>query len=239
MKKTIISAILAMTALSCMTASAQWRAGIQTGYTHNWLYTENGYFYTRTYQPRGGFSIGAPVQYEFEDWFALQAEVSYIQKNYRMQRTEFFSPLFENMTNHYLSVPVFAHFSFGGDDLRGFFNAGFYAGGWLASNRKGAAQTSFGYDYYVSMAENISDLTELYYYDEKYGFNSTRDNRFEAGAMIGAGLQYEINDLLTVLAECRYYYSLTDMQKNYMKMQVPRYLNTMLFQIGILFTIDD
>ena len=99
-----------MTALSCMTASAQWRVGIQTGYTHNWLYTENGYFYTRTYQPRGGFSIGAPVQYEFEDWFALQAEVSYIQKNYRMQRTGFFSPLYEDMTNHYLSVPVFAHF---------------------------------------------------------------------------------------------------------------------------------
>ena len=239
MKKTIISALLAMTALSCMTASAQWRVGIQTGYTHNWLYTENGYFYTRTYQPRGGFSIGAPVQYEFEDWFALQAEVSYIQKNYRMQRTEFFSPLFENMTNHYLSVPVFAHFSFGGDDLRGFFNAGFYAGGWLASNRKGAAQTSFGYHYDAYILEDVSDLTELYYYDEKYAFNSTRDNRFEAGAMIGIGLQYEINDLLTVLAECRYYYSLTDMQKNYMKMQVPRYLNTMLFQIGILFTIDD
>ena len=112
MKKTTISAILALTVLSCLTASAQWRAGIQAGYTHNWLYTESGYFYTRTYEPRGGFSIGVPVQYEFEDWFALQAEVSYIQKNYRMQRTGFYSPLHENMTNHYLSIPVLAHFSF-------------------------------------------------------------------------------------------------------------------------------
>ncbi len=239
MKKTIILSILAMTALGSMTASAQWRAGIQAGYTHSWLYTENGYFYSRTYEPLGGFSISAPVQYGFEDWFALQAEVSYIQKNYRMQRTGFFSPLYENMTNHYLSVPVFAHFSFGGDDLRGFLNAGFYAGGWLASNRKGTAQTSFGYNYDATVLGDVSDLTELYHYDGKYAFNSTRDNRFEAGAMIGIGLQYEINDLLTVLAECRYYYSLTDMQKNYMRMQVPRYLNTLLFQIGILFTIDD
>lgn len=239
MKKTIISSILAMTALGSMTASAQWRAGIQAGYTHNWLYTENGYFYSRTYGPLGGFSISAPVQYGFEDWFALQAEVSYIQKNYRMQRTGFFSPLYENMTNHYLSVPVFAHFSFGGDDLRGFLNAGFYAGGWLASYRKGTAQTSFGYNYDATVLGDVSDLTELYHYDGKYAFNSTRDNRFEAGAMIGIGLQYEINDLLTVLAECRYYYSLTDMQKNYMRMQVPRYLNTLLFQVGILFTIDD
>lgn len=88
-------------------------------------------------------------------------------------------------------------------------------------------------------ANSIEDLTDLYYYDEKYPFNSVRDNRFEAGAVIGLGLQYEINDLLTVLAECRYYYSLTDMQKDYMKMQVPRYLNTMLFQVGLLVTLDD
>lgn len=240
MKKTTISAILALTVLSCLTASAQWRAGIQAGYTHNWLYTESGYFYTRTYEPRGGFSIGVPVQYEFEDWFALQAEVSYIQKNYRMQRTGFYSPLHENMTNHYLSIPVLAHFSFGGDHLRGFLNAGFYAGGWLASRRQGAALTSFGdyteYDYPV---ESVESLGTLYHYDEKYPFNSTRDNRFEAGAAVGAGLQYEINDLLTVLAECRYYYSLTDLQKDYMKMQVPRYLNTMLIQIGLLITLDD
>ena len=29
------------------------------------------------------------------------------------------------------------------------------------------------------------------------------------------------------------------MQKDYMKMQVPRYLNTMLFQVGLLVTLDD
>ena len=241
MKKAIISSsVLVLSLLSCLTASAQWRTGIQAGYTHNWLYTENGYFYTRVYEPLGGFSIGVPVQYELEDWFALQAEVSYIQKNYRMQRTGFFSPLYENMTNHYLSVPVLAHFSFGGDHLRGFLNAGFYLGGWLAARREGVAQTSFGYyPEEEGPANSIEDLTDLYYYDEKYPFNSVRDNRFEAGAAIGLGLQYEINDLLTVLAECRYYYSLTDMQKDYMKMQVPRYLNTMLFQLGLLVTLDD
>lgn len=43
----------------------------------------------------------------------------------------------------YLSVPLFARFSFGGTKLRGFLDAGFYAGGWLSSWREGTTFASF------------------------------------------------------------------------------------------------
>lgn len=62
------------------TVSAQWKVGVQAGYTSNSLSANSGYAYDRTYGSRGGFTVGVPVRYEFVDWFALQAEVSYTQK---------------------------------------------------------------------------------------------------------------------------------------------------------------
>lgn len=220
---------------SIIPAAAQWRVGVQAGYTHNTLTTESGYFYDRRYVARGGFSAGIPVQYEFYDWLAVQVEISYVQKNYGMRRSGYHKALHEDMTNHYLSVPLFARFSFGGERIRGFLNTGVYAGRWMAAWRKGITLDEFS-EKEEDNPQGIGDERGLYAYDEKYQFDSRRDNRFEGGALLGIGLEYKLTSVVALVAECRYLHSISDTQKDYMIGRVPRNHNTFLFQAGILFT---
>lgn len=237
-KRKLISLRLAfIIALQCImfSAKAQWSVGLQAGYTHNSLTTSSGYFYDRVYHAQGGFTVGVPVRYTFTDWFALGAEATFVQKGYDARRSGFYDVLHEDVSNNYLSVPLYARFSFGGTRLRGFVNAGGYLGGWLSSYRKGTNYENFsGSD--SESPIGIEDIyTSIYHYDEKVKFDSRRDNRFEAGAMAGAGISYQLIANLEIFGECRYYHSLTDMQKDYMKKQVPRYNNTFAFQAGVMF----
>lgn len=236
-KRKLISLRLALIiALQCimLSAKAQWSVGLQAGYTHNSLTTTSGYFYDRVYHAQGGFTVGVPVRYTFTDWFALGAEATFVQKGYDARRSGFYDVLHEDVSNNYLSVPLYARFSFGGTRLRGFVNAGGYLGGWLSSYRKGTSYENFSLPSSASPT-GIEDISNIYHYDEKVKFDSRRDNRFEAGAMVGAGISYQLIANLEIFGECRYYHSLTDMQKDYMKKQVPRYNNTFAFQAGVMF----
>lgn len=227
--------LLAVCAIS--PASAQWRVGVQAGYTRNSLSTSSGYFYDRRYVDLGGVTVGVPVQYEFTDWFALGAEVDYIQKNYGQRRSGFYEPLHEDMTNHYLSVPIYARFSFGGTRLRGFLDAGVYGGGWLSAHREGTVFSMFGTPDDDSN-NDVGSLFQLYPYDEKYEFDSRRDNRFEGGALVGIGLECRFTPVWAVQANFRYYRSLTDTQKDYMKERMPRYYDTFALQFGVIFNLQ-
>ena len=233
MKKLRTFILLLLAACAVIPASAQWRIGIQAGYTRNSLSTSSGYFYDRRYVDLGGLTVGIPVQYGFTDWFAVGAEVDYIQKNYGQRRSGFYAPLHEDMTNHYLSVPIYGRFSFGGSHLRGFVDAGVYGGGWLSAHRKGTHFSMFGTPDDDSY-NDVGSSYRLYSYDEKYEFDSRRDNRFEAGALIGVGLEYRFTPIWALQANFRYYRSLTDMQKDYMKERMPRYLDTFAFQLGVM-----
>ena len=63
------------------------------------------------------------------------------------------------------------------------------------------------------------------------------DNRFDAGALAGVGISWQLFPHIEMLAEARYYYALTDQQKRYMIALVPRYHNTLTIQAGVLFTL--
>ena len=188
------------------TASAQWKVGVQAGYTHNSLATASGYAYDRNYDALGGFTVGIPVRYEFVNWFALQADLSFAQKNYSSFRSGMYKNIQSDTKNGFIQLPVYAHFSFGSEKLRGFINAGAYAGYWTSSKTKGN-QSQYFYD--------IIDWQDMapYHFDEKAPFDSRRDNRFDGGLMTGLGLQYQLTPGIQLLIEGRYYRGLTDLQK--------------------------
>ena len=215
--------VLLLLSVNFFQVSAQWKVGVMAGYTRNELSTSSGYFYDRDYQTYGGFTIGVPVRYEFKDWFALQADLSYVQKNYRMTRGDIYENIYNNTFNGFIELPVYAKFSFGGSKLKGFLNLGAYSGVWVASRVKGEI---------FNFSEN-----SMYKYNESVSFDSRRDNRFDGGLLIGIGLQYSITEKLEVFAEGRYYYGLTDLQRNYMEKLMPRYNNTLVFQAGCMFKI--
>lgn len=205
-------------------AAAQWHIGLELGYSHNSLYQSRTFDYTRQYRPFGGFTAGIPVRYDFNDWFALQADLSFTHKNYLNYPTSTLSQGGYMLTNSYLELPLMARFSFGGARLHGFLNLGAYVGWWADSHIIGVSRTNFGSEPVVSINEQVP-------------FDPRRDNRFEAGLAAGAGLAYRVSELIELTAEARYLYGLTDLQKNYMLRQVPRYNSTWLFRIGIMFSL--
>jgi hypothetical protein len=205
---------------------ARWYIGVSGGYANNWLYTSVGSRPFAEYRQGDGFEIGIPARYQVNSWFALQAELQFIQKNYIWLRTEQFAGARSEVTNTFISVPLMTQFSFGGQRMRGFVNAGGYLGFWANSHRKGVWQ---------GFVENLDPDKVVYSdFDENVDFNTKRDNRFDAGILAGAGLSYVLKPC-TIYLEARFNYGLTDLQKDYMYDKVPRVNNTVTMTMGILF----
>lgn len=228
-----ISRIIMVTAILVAaggTASAQWHVGVNGGYTHNTLSTSSSYQYDRNYGGVGGSTFNATTGYQFTDWFSVNADLGFIEKAYKFNRTiapEGYGNENADITNGYLQLPIYAGFSFGGKRLRGFVNLGAYFNYWVSSNTEGS----------IMKVIAPEDDNQVHYFDEPVAFDSRRDNRFESGLMAGIGMQFAASKLVTVFAEGRYYYSLTDLQKKYMDKQVAKYNNTKVIMVGIKFNI--
>ncbi|HVI46903.1 MAG TPA: porin family protein [Chitinophaga sp.] len=221
-------------------AQGQFEVGITGGYNKNYVHTSAGARTFAKYDSRSGFVVGIPVRYTFNNWLAVQAEPSYIQKNYRYERSNFFDGIYQNNTNSYVQLPLMAHFSFGGDKLKGFFNAGGYGAYWVNGRIKGTMANIFDAGDPIpddKPIDNYFQLNKPYNYNEKYAFDSRRDRRMEFGLLAGAGVEYLLSQRFRFFVEGRYYYSLTDQQKDYMVNQVPRYNDTYVIQAGCLFNL--
>lgn len=225
MRKQILLTLLLLP-LSGMLYS-QFSAGVSVGYDRNNLTTGSSYRSFVRHEAKSGFAIGLPVRYDFRDWFGIQSELTYMQKNNKTVRDHSYDGFTNESTNSYLQIPLMAHLSFGGEKLRGFVNLGGYGGYWLTSKNAGVGMNLFG---------NGPEM--VYPYDEKYEFDSRRDNRLEFGLVGGGGMQYALNDKYTLFVEGRYYYSLTDMQKDYMIKRPIKYNNTFTLSVGCLFAVS-
>ncbi|WP_166334547.1 porin family protein [Sphingobacterium chungjuense] len=216
----------------------RYEIGLSAGYTRNTLTTDNGSrSFTRNY-PLNGFQVAIPMQYHVNDWFGVQLDLAYIQKNYALRRTGFFEGVENEITNSFIQAPLMAHFSFGGEDLRGFLNLGGFAGYWASSRIRGANLDPFTPGSGWEDDEQLFHYTQisgLYRSNEGVEFDKQRDRRFEAGLLGGVGMEYRVSPHYKVFAEARYQYSLTDLQKNYMINQIPRYNNTFGVQLGVLY----
>ena len=227
--------LLLLSGFLAMGVKAQFYLGVETGVTQNRLYTNYDNQAFTSYKKGTGLSIGIPVSYKVNDWFAVQASPSYIQKNYTIERTGYFQGVYQDNRNGYIQLPVMGQFSFGGEQLRGFVNLGMYGAYWAGSRIKGAqlnALNPVDTAYYTVAPAYASGEVNLYNYNEKYSFNSVKDNRFEFGWIAGIGISYETEQGYRFFLEARHTYSFTDQQKNYMINQVPRYNDTYGINIG-------
>src|SRR5579871_1955074 len=185
--------VLALLALASP-ISAQLYLGVEGGWNKNHLTTSNNSQYFTEYVNQAGFQAGIPVRYRFLDWLAVEADPGIIRKNYKEQRTDFFSGIYQKNTNTYYQLPVMVQFSFGSEELRGYMSLGGYLAYWASGRIKG---TTVGTLNTVDTAYNTVNPTSLqgenypYNFDMKYTFNSTRDNRVEMGAIAAIGVSYE------------------------------------------------
>lgn len=234
----LVAFLSSLAAMGLQAQQQRYEIGLSAGYTRNALTTDNGSrSFTRNY-PLNGFQVAVPMQYHVNEWLGVQMDLSYIQKNYALRRTGFFEGIESEFTNSFLQIPLMAHFSFGGEDLRGFMNLGGYAGYWLSSRVRGASADPFSPGSDLGDDEQwyrYTDVIDLYRYDERVPFDSRRDRRLELGLLAGVGMEYRVSAHYKVFAEARYNYSLTDLQKDYMINQIPRYNNTFGVQLGVFY----
>ena len=231
-----IFALLSISALFYITQlHAQWYVGVEAGANHNYLMTSTADKPFLEYQPSNGYSVGIPIRYAFPslEWFGgIQAVPTFVNKNYRIQRTGYYSAMYQQTNNNYLELPVMTQFRFGGhfgktqtQALYGMLNLGGYAGYWMSGHVKGAAVSPMDPDVYQS-------------FDQSYTFSSQKDRRYELGVLAGIGLQYMPNQKYVFSIEGRYNRALTDRQKAYQVNQTPVYNDTYSILLGMQYQLQ-
>ena len=207
-----------------------WYIGVYGGYTHNTVYMGGGdkLEYFKEYQPGHGWTIGIPVRYQIFTWLGVQAEPTFITKNYSMYQTGAHNKLYDEYTNSFVDFPILLHFKLNipNTGLSLFANGGGFLGFWVNAHRKGRGLA-------MTSAENPADLV-YYDYDEDYAFDERYDNRFDGGLLLGLGVQYDLKPV-SFFIEGRYSYSLTDLHKQMQRDQIPYMNDTWTVQAGVLF----
>ena len=223
----IIVLFAAMSLCSLASNAQGWRVGVEGGWLNNAVSRNTQYAYDYRYQGKNGFDAGLWGQYNFKDWIGVRADLVWLNRGHKMHRNyTYMNKIHYTETDGYLALPVMASFSFGGRKIRGFVNLGGYIGFWATSHWKGTA---------ISLTDPVpgDDAFIPYDYDCKRAFDSRRDNRFEAGLVGGAGIDWEFLDKWHVGAEVRYYYGLTSVTKDYMaNFKDPRYNNTLTIMLS-------
>ena len=213
--------ILILSILSSVASFAQWRVGLTVGPDFNQYSVDNQYQYDWSYSTRIGLMAGVTAQYAFSDWLAVRAEADYIHKNHRQHRS---SPIGANSyyyRNDYVQVPLMASFSFGGERLRGFTNAGIYAGYWFHSS--------------VSGSQAMSGVA--YQIDQHVEFNKELDNRFCFGYVGGIGMEYRFSPKIVGQVEARCYYDVTSQVSQYQNVKDHRYNTTLGIHLTAFYII--
>lgn len=212
--------------LCSLQGRSQFFVGVEGGPNLNYLTTSNASEPFTNYDGMRGWNISIPVGYQFFDWLALQIAPTYIQKNFNIVRTGFFTGVYQKNYNTYYQLPLDLRFSFGGKKLRGFVDLGGYGAYWASGRIKGTEANILNEVDTVYVTVNPTSIlgeNYAYSYDQKYVFNSTKDNRMEFGLIGGAGVSYELFQIYTFYLEGRYYRAMTDQQKLYELNQAPRY----------------
>jgi hypothetical protein len=160
----------------------------------------------------------------------VQLEPVFLTKNYTVRQTGEYAGelnLYDEYTNSFVDFPLMLHFELplmrSGVSL--FASGGGYLGFWAASQRKGRAITQ--------TTDTIGGIYAVDY-DEDYAFDEADDNRFDAGLLLGLGVQYDFKPA-SVFVEWRYNYSLTDLHKPMQRNQVPYMNDTWTIHAGVLF----
>jgi len=212
--------VLLLFPLTGRSQSGKFEMGFSAGLTYNELSTQPIRPLSK-YEAGTGFSVSVPLQFAVTNWFGIAADLSCIQKNYEWKHSTF---AYQTTKNTYIQLPVMLRFSLGKKQFKLFANAGGFGGYWVNCRLNGKIL-------------NVFDTENAYSYSEKYAFDQRKDQRFELGISAGLGLEYILKTQYRFFVEARYYRGMTDLQKDYMINQIPRYNDAYLFQMGCLFNL--
>jgi len=215
--------------------------GIYAGYTNTALLrgisSNIEAVYHLYYTSFHGWTVGIPLRFQIFNWLGVQAEFSYTAKNYYYyinnagggKKEEAFN------INHFLDFPVMANLSYGfyHDKLHVFTNLGAFLGFWAAGQVFGTFSNP-NFNTWAKLDTSSAAPADIDDDDDSYEFDDRRDNRFDAGLLAGLGLQYDTKRLHWTI-ECRYNFSLTNLNKRYSPVSPYKKNSTFQVQIGVMF----
>jgi hypothetical protein len=173
-----------------------------------------------------GWLAGGLVRFYAWNWLAFQFDVEYIMKNYRYHRSgRYLNVAYNATTNAFVDFPLIAqaHWAFfehGDVRARVYGLGGGWLGVWASTIEMGGTSLALttGSALYGQGRSVVS-------YRDSRPFTSA-DNRFDAGLICGLGLQLDYK-AVSIFAEGRYNYSLTNLRNNSTERgSIPQYNNT-------------
>lgn len=191
----LFSLVITLLFAVVMPISAQLSVGIQGGANLSKMdFTNNqAYRFTKIdYQP--GFIGGLVVQFLGDKHAGIQAEINFSQRGWVENDTTGVQALKIRNRMDYVEIPVLTHINIGGGKLRGVFNIGPYLG--FGLNRTITTE---------NLTTGASETTE-------YEFDSSKDNLFDYGLMVGGGMEYRFG-FGKITTEVRYTVGLGDINK--------------------------
>ena len=206
-----------------------WSVGAGIGLNLNIPDVEMAYMTDAVYDPAFGLGGSLDVAYRPFTWLAVHSGIHFIPKNYTYLHTATVGDQtgavgVNSTTCNYLDVPLMADLSIGRKVKWHLFFGG-YIGFWLNGKRSGAT---------IPLLNSDNDAS----FSEDYVFNSTRDNRFDAGVIFGTGLSIACSRVVDINIGFLNLYGVTDVQKNYMMQLNPHYNTTIVLQAGVSFNLQ-
>lgn len=203
--------------LSINFSNAQVLLGLKGGYNTSSVDIDTRNIENTEARSASGFHIGAEADIGINEYLSLKTEVLYSQKGYA--RIKYFDS--QNFTDknernsdrwelssHYLEIPMLLNYYYEGRQFKFFLNAGPYTAFWFGGSFKGDFFTNNLGDIYLKYKE----VNESYAFDDSFGTNHLKDNRWDIGAAVGSGLAYKIKRG-EIFFEARYNHGFLDLHK--------------------------
>lgn len=202
MKNTIFFAAL-LTLLTSLSASAQINLGIRTGLNFNTIKATEGLeAITPDYKSITAFNVGAVSEFEFGDYFAVQPELSYTVKGFRLKEQMdvniFDLPIpigAEAISKFgYLEMPLLLKGKIGNEVAKAYIIAG----------------PAFGYATGGHLTTRAKAFFEFDLFDTKIDLDQVGYERWEVSGVVGAGAEFKIPSG-KIFFDARYQHGFTEL----------------------------
>ncbi|MDX2189217.1 MAG: porin family protein [Bacteroidota bacterium] len=198
------------------TTLGQLAVGIRGGYSHAWVDKVDTRNISNTKQENiDGFNLGATTEYAFNYFFALRMDIYYCQKGYKVTKTPTEQSPAQNtgglgndtwqVNMNYLMVPILPTLFYATKKYKFFAYSGPSVGYWGWGTKSG----SFYVNDLGGNTIKVKSETENYPFIDNYNYGNQKDNRWDVGATIGAGMGILIK-YGEIFIEGRYNHGFTD-----------------------------
>jgi len=216
-----------------LTSKAQQLLGFEAGVSRNFLKTNGPSQVSTRVDAKNGYYFASRIQFRLGHIIAIETMPGLIEKNYSVSRTDSLAGIYTDHSNKYLQIPLTLHAVIG-KRLKFFLDAGIFGGYWVNSKINGTVPDIFSVN---SDKNQHGQEFNLVPYSQNYSFDKQKDQRFDFGYIGGLGLQFNFFQQLDGFIAGRYFYAISNRQKNNPAYDMGSYNQTTTVSLGITYNL--